>query len=144
MHMFKSKLICGACVTMFIHGWIFMVQMFYIPTLYQLIYGYSAAEAGLLLLPVTLAQRTPSSIFARSLEASTDFRSFLWLHLWCDHKLDRSVQGSRPQLCSWPGLRLNADRKACALGGRCGPWVLASSPLSRRVQTWLHVSGMPL
>ncbi|EKG13587.1 hypothetical protein MPH_09267 [Macrophomina phaseolina MS6] len=62
VHMFKSKLICGACVTMFIHGWIFMVQMFYIPTLYQLIYGYSAAEAGLLLLPVTLAQPFCGSI----------------------------------------------------------------------------------
>ncbi|KAH7094597.1 MFS general substrate transporter [Paraphoma chrysanthemicola] len=56
LHMFKSRLICGACMTMFIHGWIFMVQMFYIPVLYQVIYGYSAAKAALLLLPVTLAQ----------------------------------------------------------------------------------------
>lgn len=48
---------------MFINGWNFLVQVYYIPTLYQLAYGYSAVQAGALLLPITLTQ-TFSSTFS--------------------------------------------------------------------------------
>lgn len=43
---------------MFINGWNFVVQVYYIPTFYQLVYGYSATKSGALLLPITLVQST--------------------------------------------------------------------------------------
>lgn len=56
VHIFKRRIVNGACLTMFVNGWNFLVQVYYIPTFYQLVYGYSAVKAGLLLLPITLVQ----------------------------------------------------------------------------------------
>lgn len=50
----------GACLTMAINGWNFLVQVYYIPTFYQLVYGYSAVKSGALLLPITLVQSIES------------------------------------------------------------------------------------
>ncbi|KKZ63852.1 hypothetical protein EMCG_01805 [[Emmonsia] crescens] len=63
MHIFKTRLVNGACLTMFVNGWNFLVQIYYIPTFYQLAYGYSATKAASLLLPITLIQ-TFSSTFS--------------------------------------------------------------------------------
>jgi hypothetical protein len=41
---------------MFVNGWNFLVQVYYIPSFYQLVYGYSAVKSGALLLPITLTQ----------------------------------------------------------------------------------------
>ena len=41
---------------MFTNGWNFLVQIYYIPSFYQLVYGYSAVKSGALLLPITLTQ----------------------------------------------------------------------------------------
>ena len=41
---------------MAVNGWNFLVQIYYIPTYYQLVYGYSVLKSGLLLLPITLTQ----------------------------------------------------------------------------------------
>ena len=41
---------------MAINGWLFLTQIYYIPTFYQLAYGYSAIRAGGLLLPLALVQ----------------------------------------------------------------------------------------
>ena len=41
---------------MFVNGWNFLVQIYYIPTFYQLVYDYSAIKSALLLLPITLTQ----------------------------------------------------------------------------------------
>jgi hypothetical protein len=46
----------GACLTMAINGWLFLTQIYYILTFYQLVYGYPAIKAGALLLPLTLVQ----------------------------------------------------------------------------------------
>ncbi|KAI3316730.1 major facilitator superfamily domain-containing protein [Xylariaceae sp. AK1471] len=62
LHVFKSKIINGACLTMAINGWNFVVQVYYIPTFYQLVYGYSATQAGVLLLPITLLQTASSTL----------------------------------------------------------------------------------
>ncbi|KAH6644101.1 major facilitator superfamily domain-containing protein [Boeremia exigua] len=62
MDIFTSKLVNGAMVTMFVNGWNFLVQVFYIPTFYQLVYGYSAVKAGALLLPITLTQTLFSTL----------------------------------------------------------------------------------
>jgi hypothetical protein len=56
VHIFKFRMVNGACLTMAINGWLFLTQIYYIPTFYQLVYGYSAIRAGALLLPLTLIQ----------------------------------------------------------------------------------------
>ncbi|KAL1962023.1 hypothetical protein VTN77DRAFT_667 [Rasamsonia byssochlamydoides] len=62
LRIFKARLVNGACLTMFINGWNFLVQVYYIPTFYQLVYGYSAVKAGALLLPITLIQTLSSTL----------------------------------------------------------------------------------
>lgn len=54
LHIFRQKMVNGACITMFINGWNFVAQVYYIPTFYQLAYGYSTVHAASLLLPLTL------------------------------------------------------------------------------------------
>ncbi|KAL1988615.1 hypothetical protein VTN96DRAFT_9010 [Rasamsonia emersonii] len=62
LHIFKARIVNGACLTMFINGWNFLVQVYYIPTFYQLVYGYSAVKAGALLLPIILIQTLSSTL----------------------------------------------------------------------------------
>ncbi|CAF3450944.1 unnamed protein product [Fusarium graminearum] len=62
LHMFKSKIVNGACLTMAINGWNFVMQVYYIPSFYQLVYGYSATKAGAMLLPITLLQTASSTL----------------------------------------------------------------------------------
>ncbi|KAK6212099.1 multidrug resistance protein fnx1 [Colletotrichum tabaci] len=62
LHIFKSKIVNGACITMAINGWNFVVQVYYIPAFYQLAYGYSATKAGAMLLPITLTQTLFSTL----------------------------------------------------------------------------------
>ncbi|GJC93067.1 multidrug resistance protein fnx1 [Colletotrichum higginsianum] len=59
---FFSKIVNGACITMAINGWNFVVQVYYIPAFYQLAYGYSATKAGAMLLPITLTQTLFSTL----------------------------------------------------------------------------------
>lgn len=56
LHIFRGKIVNGACLTMFINGWNFLVQVYYIPTFYQLVFGYSTVRSGAMLLPITLMQ----------------------------------------------------------------------------------------
>lgn len=63
LHIFRQKMVNGACITMFINGWNFVAQVYYIPTFYQLAYGYSTVRSASLLLPLTLVQ-TLSSTFS--------------------------------------------------------------------------------
>ncbi|PSS25431.1 hypothetical protein M430DRAFT_133859 [Amorphotheca resinae ATCC 22711] len=62
MHIFKFRMVNGACLTMAINGWLFLTQIYYIPTFFQLAYGYSAIKAGALLLPLTLVQTFSSTL----------------------------------------------------------------------------------
>ncbi|TQB69663.1 hypothetical protein MPDQ_001572 [Monascus purpureus] len=62
MHIFKARIVNGASLTMFINGWNFLVQVYYIPTFYQLVFGYSTVKAGALLLPITLMQTISSTL----------------------------------------------------------------------------------
>ncbi|KAF3045188.1 hypothetical protein E8E12_010498 [Didymella heteroderae] len=62
LNIFASKLVNGAVLTMFINGWNFLVQIYYIPSFYQLVYGYSAVKSGALLLPITLTQTLFSTL----------------------------------------------------------------------------------
>lgn len=63
MHIFRNKLVIGACITMYINGWLFVTQVYYIPAFFQLAYGLSPVVSGALLLPITLTQ-TISSTFS--------------------------------------------------------------------------------
>lgn len=56
MYIFQSRIVNGACLTMFVNGWNFLVQVYYIPTFYQLVFNYSTVKAGAMLLPITLFQ----------------------------------------------------------------------------------------
>ena len=62
LHVFKRRIVNGACLTMTINGWNFLVQMYYIPSFYQLVYNYSAVRSAALLLPITLFQTAASTI----------------------------------------------------------------------------------
>ncbi|KAL4976068.1 major facilitator superfamily domain-containing protein [Aspergillus desertorum] len=62
VHIFRSGIVDGACLTMFINGWNFLVQVYYIPSFYQLVFGYSAVRAGAMLLPITLMQTASSTL----------------------------------------------------------------------------------
>ncbi|KAL2832461.1 major facilitator superfamily domain-containing protein [Aspergillus cavernicola] len=61
MHIFKSRIVNGACLTMFVNGWNFLVQVYYIPTFYQLVFNYSTVKSGAMLLPITLMQTVSST-----------------------------------------------------------------------------------
>ncbi|RMJ28672.1 transporter [Aspergillus sp. HF37] len=62
MHIFRSRIVNGACLTMFANGWNFLVQIYYIPAFYQLVFGYSTVKAGAMLLPITLLQTFSSTL----------------------------------------------------------------------------------
>ncbi|KAL3491993.1 major facilitator superfamily domain-containing protein [Aspergillus germanicus] len=62
MHIFKSRIVNGACLTMFINGWNFLVQVYYIPTFYQVVFNYSTVKSGAMLLPITLMQTVSSTV----------------------------------------------------------------------------------
>ncbi|QLI63601.1 Efflux pump dotC [Metarhizium brunneum] len=62
LHIFKSKIVNGACLTMAINGWNFVMQVYYVPSFYQLVYGYSATKSGALLLPITILQTISSTL----------------------------------------------------------------------------------
>ncbi|PFH61102.1 hypothetical protein XA68_18256 [Ophiocordyceps unilateralis] len=62
LHMFKSRIVNGACLTMAINGWNFVTQVYYVPSFYQLVYGYSATKAGAMLLPITVVQTVSSTL----------------------------------------------------------------------------------
>ncbi|KAJ7122550.1 major facilitator superfamily domain-containing protein [Mycena crocata] len=61
MYIFKKRIVVGAGITQTINGFLTVVQVFYLPTFYQLAYGYSPVKSGLLVLPLTLVQTVAST-----------------------------------------------------------------------------------
>ncbi|TGZ80667.1 MFS drug transporter [Ascodesmis nigricans] len=62
LYIFRQKVVVGAVLTMFVNGWNFVVQVYYIPSFYQLAFGYSPIKAGTLLLPLVLVQTASSTL----------------------------------------------------------------------------------
>lgn len=62
LRVFKARIVNGACLTMAVNGWNFLVQLYYIPSFYQIVYNYSAVKSAALLLPITLLQTAASTI----------------------------------------------------------------------------------
>jgi hypothetical protein len=56
VYIFKKPIVIAAAITQFVNGFLSIVQVFYLPTFYQLAYGYSPVKSGLLLLPITVVQ----------------------------------------------------------------------------------------
>lgn len=59
---FKSRMVMGITYATFACGWNYLVQIFLIPTFYQLAYGYSPLKAASMLIPVTLVQTASSTL----------------------------------------------------------------------------------
>ncbi|KAL0254266.1 hypothetical protein SLS55_009740 [Diplodia seriata] len=74
LHIFRSRVVAGASITMFINGWNFVTQIYYIPTFYQLAYARSATVSALLLLPLTLTQTLASTLTGLLVSATGRYR----------------------------------------------------------------------
>ncbi|PNS17607.1 hypothetical protein CAC42_3002 [Sphaceloma murrayae] len=61
IYIFKSGLVNGACLTHFINGWNTYVQIYYIPSFYQLALGYTPIRSAIMLLPLTVTQTVAST-----------------------------------------------------------------------------------
>lgn len=61
LYIFRNRVVVGAAVTQWINGFLTTVQLFYLPTFYQTVYGYSPVKSGLLLLPITVVQTFTST-----------------------------------------------------------------------------------
>lgn len=56
VYIFKNRVVVGAILTQTINGFLTVVQVFLLPTFYQLAYGYSPVKSGAMVLPITLIQ----------------------------------------------------------------------------------------
>lgn len=65
LHIFAGRIVNGTSLAMFINGWNTLVQIYYIPTFYQLVFGYSTVKAAALLLPITLSQSELATVHQR-------------------------------------------------------------------------------
>jgi hypothetical protein len=43
-------------------GWVFFVQMYYIPTYYRVVYGYTPLKAGYFIIPLTVIEAFSSTV----------------------------------------------------------------------------------
>lgn len=96
VHVFKVRMVNGACLTMAINGWNFLVQVYYIPSFYQLVYGYSAVKSASLLLPITMMQSksTSSTVLKRPFLTTSNSRHEH--HIRLNRPLDRSISRMHP------------------------------------------------
>jgi hypothetical protein len=131
---FASKLVNGAVLTMFINGWNFLVQIYYIPSFYQLVYGYSAVKSGALLLPITLTQ---STYCLRVPEDLADYTPALFSTLsgLVVHKTGRYRECLLIGWAVWAvGLGLISTLSSPSLGQQIGYGLLAGFGLGNTLQ----------
>lgn len=58
VYIFNNRVVVGAIITQTINGLLTVVQVFYLPTFYQMAYGYSPVKSGAMILPLTIVQST--------------------------------------------------------------------------------------
>lgn len=115
VQMFRSRVVNGACLTMFVNGWNSLVQVYYIPTFYRLVYRYSITRSSLLLLSITLVQ-SKSSRRIKTMEYRLLTRASRKQHLLRSRRpLDWSIQSKNHNVPSPVCLR--RDRKAFSSAG---------------------------
>lgn len=134
MNVFKSRVVNGATLTMFINGWNFLVQVYYIPSFYQLVYGFSAVKSGALLLPITLTQ---SKSIAEPHPKRTDTTKALFSTLsgLIVHKTGRYRECLLVGWAVWAvGLGLISTLDQPSLGKQIGYGLLAGFGLGNTLQ----------
>ncbi|CAE6451318.1 unnamed protein product [Rhizoctonia solani] len=62
LHIYKNRVVIGGIATHTLNGFLTVVQVFYLPTFYQNVYGYSAVKSGAMILPIVLVQTAVSTI----------------------------------------------------------------------------------
>ncbi|KAF7289343.1 Efflux pump FUS6 [Mycena indigotica] len=77
MYIFKHRIVIGAAITQTINGFLTVVQVFYLPTFYQLAYGYSPVKSGLLVLPLTIVQTATSTASGLVVTATGRYRELI-------------------------------------------------------------------
>ncbi|KAF7327302.1 Efflux pump FUS6 [Mycena kentingensis (nom. inval.)] len=77
IYIFKQRIVVGAGITQTINGFLTVVQVFYLPTFYQLAYGYSPVKSGLMVLPLTLVQTLMSTASGLVVTATGRYRELI-------------------------------------------------------------------
>ncbi|KAG9126242.1 hypothetical protein FRC07_004296 [Ceratobasidium sp. 392] len=62
VHIFKNRVVVGGIATHTLNGFLTVVQVFYLPTFYQTVYGYSAVKSEAMILPIVLVQTVVSTL----------------------------------------------------------------------------------
>jgi hypothetical protein len=108
---------------MAINGWNFLVQVYYIPSFYQLAYNYSAVRSAALLLPITLMQsellKIAPTLFSADVEQLPQAQSLVW---------------------SFTGLAVTVNPSSSA--GLVGRLVSDCTPAWTSTQDWASKSDM--
>ena len=119
---------------MFVNGWNFLTQIYYIPSFYQLVYGYSAVKSGALLLPITLTQSKSRKI-SRSCDADRTKALFSTLSGLIVHKTGRYRECLLVGWAVWAiGLGLISTLDTPSLGKQIGYGLLAGLGLGNTLQ----------
>lgn len=119
---------------MFINGWNFLVQVYYIPSFYQLVYGFSAVKSGALLLPITLTQ-SKSITEPHSKRTDTAKALFSTLSGLIVHKTGRYRECLLVGWAIWAvGLGLISTLDQPSLGKQIGYGLLAGLGLGNTLQ----------
>ncbi|KAJ7082899.1 MFS drug transporter [Mycena belliarum] len=77
MYIFRQRIVVGAAITQTINGFLTVVQVFYLPSFYQLAYGYSPVKSGLMVLPLTLVQTVMSTLSGLIVTATGRYRELI-------------------------------------------------------------------
>lgn len=119
---------------MFVNGWNFLVQVYYIPSFYQLVYGYSAVKSGALLLPITLTQ-SKYAVKAYALSLTCGKALFSTLSGLVVHKTGRYRESLLVGWAVWAvGLGLISTLGSPSLGKQIGYGLLAGFGLGNTLQ----------
>lgn len=102
LHIFAGRIVNGASLAMFINGWNNLVQIYYIPTFYQLVFEYSTVKAAAMLLPITLLQSELTHSHGRLILTCLSCEQH-WLR--SDRALDRSLSRVHPNRLGVLGCR---------------------------------------
>ncbi|KAG9080606.1 hypothetical protein FRC06_006361, partial [Ceratobasidium sp. 370] len=62
LYIFQNRVVVGGIATHTLNGFLTVVQVFYLPTFYQTVYGYSAVKSGAMILPIVLVQTAVSTL----------------------------------------------------------------------------------
>lgn len=90
LHIFRARIVNGCTLTTFIAGWDSMVQLYYIPTFFQLVYNYSTVKAAAMLIPIIVVQSRFQHLLVRCNSLILP-HSFCQYNIWSCRALDWSL-----------------------------------------------------